>query len=71
MHENEVGTPFPELTVRDTYRKGVAAGRQVGDSRRDNGMLWTLGAIGTSLPVSSSLGVHDIGTQSGESDMLS
>jgi hypothetical protein len=36
-----VALAYPELTVRDTYRKWPEARRQIGDSRRLDAKLWT------------------------------
>ncbi|KAI0029462.1 hypothetical protein K488DRAFT_72962 [Vararia minispora EC-137] len=45
-------SPFPPLTVEDTYRKGVETGREIGDSKRDETLLWAGAGVG-SLPSTS------------------
>ncbi|KAI0312439.1 hypothetical protein OF83DRAFT_1087012 [Amylostereum chailletii] len=43
---DDKNTPFPVLTLQDTFRKGTEAGRQIRDSQHNDGKLWTLGGIG-------------------------
>jgi hypothetical protein len=53
-------SPFPPLTLEDTFMKSRQRGRGLGDSRRTDGMLWHTHrpAVGTSetIPVGVSTG---------------
>lgn len=46
---------FPRLTAHDLFRKPTTESRQLGDSRRPDGMLWGLGARVDTHPESLSL----------------
>jgi hypothetical protein len=45
--ENELNSPFPGLEVKDTFMKSTVQRRQLGDSRRMDGILWTFPAHNT------------------------
>lgn len=55
--EDDASAGFPLLTVPDTRMKSRQQKRQAGDSRRTDGSLWRIGAIGTPsrplLPIDS------------------
>jgi hypothetical protein len=45
--ENELNSPFPRLEVKDTFMKSTVDRRQLGDSQRMDGILWTFPAHNT------------------------
>jgi hypothetical protein len=48
VKEDDPESPFPPLSIEDTYRKSTLDKRSLGDSRNMDGVLWRLGSIGTS-----------------------
>ncbi|KZV59865.1 hypothetical protein PENSPDRAFT_719810 [Peniophora sp. CONT] len=47
MSADDPDTEFPELTKADTYRKATEDGRNIGDSRREDGSLWARAGLRT------------------------
>jgi hypothetical protein len=52
VDEHDSNSQFPPLEIKDTFMKSTVQKRQLGDSRRTDGMLWSFPAQNT-LPTST------------------